>query len=116
MSLEEYISKLEELTKQAVDMLPEMEKGKLMFARHHNTFVDWLSNAVLVAKELYERFKAKTGKTLPDVEHWLGMVESRYELNRKVKFGGYVYPRDHNLTIDAMKPLEVLLRRMEEEL
>jgi len=37
-------------------------------------------------------------------------------LTRKVKFGDLVLTRDHNLIIDIMKPLELALREMEENL
>jgi len=88
VSLEELIAKLQDL----VPMMQFVQHGNYVFARHPNTFVDYCTYALDVCKQLYDRFKAKTGKTLPDVEFWLRMAEGRLDFTRKVKFGesGYV--------------------------
>jgi len=112
MSLEELIATLEDL----IGQMEYVKDGDFVFARQPNLFVDWLKDAITVCKDLYEQFKVKTGKTLPDVEEWLDMADTRFELTRKVKFGDLVLTRDHNLIIDIMKPLELALKRMEESL
>lgn len=112
MSLDDLIAEMEDL----IAGMEYVEDGDFVFAKHPNTFVDWLNDALAATKELYERFKAKTGKTLPEVEEWLDMAETRLGLTRKVKFGDVVMTKDHNLIIDTMKPLELALMRMEQEL
>jgi len=101
------------------DLVPQMEfvrHGDYVFARHPNALVDYCTYALDVCKELYERFKAKTGKVLPDVEVWLKMAEGRLDLTRKVKFGDLVLTKDHNLIIDILKPLELVLSTIEKNL
>jgi len=110
MSLEELIASLQEL----IGQMEYVKHGNLVLARHPNIFVDWLKDAITVCKDLYEKVKLKVGKTLPDVEYWLAMAETRCEFTRKVKFGDVGSPRDHNLVIDIMKPVELALRKMEE--
>jgi len=112
MSLDELVGKLEAMI---AEMVPVVAGG-YVYATHVNIFVDWLRDALAVARDLYDRFKAKTGKTLPDTEYWLNMAEVRIGLMRKVKFGDWVFPRDHNLLVDTMKPLELALREIEENL
>jgi len=112
VSLDELIANLESL----IGQMEYVEKEDLVFSTHVNVFVDWLKDAITVCKELYERFKAKTGKVLPKVEEWLNMAETRHGLMRTVKFGDIVLTKDHNLLIDTMKPLELALREMEENL
>ncbi|RLI87290.1 MAG: hypothetical protein DRP01_02225 [Archaeoglobales archaeon] len=112
MSLDELIANLESL----IGQMEYVKDGDFVFARHPNLFVDWLEDAITVCKELYERFKTKTGTTLPNVEEWLSMAERRHGFTRKVKFGDIVLTKDHNLIIDIMKPLELALREMEENL
>jgi hypothetical protein len=112
MSFNELISKLESM----IAELKYVKAGEYVYATHVNVFVDWLTDALTVCRDLYEKFKAKTGKTLPNTEYWLNLAEVRIGLMRKVKFGDFVFPRDHNLIIDTFKPLELALREMEENL
>jgi len=112
LSLEELIANLESLIGEMV----YVEDGEYVFSTHVNIFVEWLEDAITVCKELYERFKDKTGTTLPKAEEWLSMAETRYGFMRKVKFGDIVLTKDHNLIIDTLKPLELALREMEENL
>jgi len=112
MAINELINKLESMI---AEMRP-VETGDYVYAAHVNIFVEWLTDALTICKDLYDRFKAKTGKTLPNTEYWLNLAEVRIGLTRKVKFGDWVYPRDHNLLIDTMKPLELALREIEKNL
>jgi len=112
MSIEEKITTLEGL----IGQMAYVKDGDFVFSTHVNIFVDWLTDALAVARDLYDKFKAKTGKTLPDTEYWLLLAEVRVGLMRKVKFGDWVFPRDHNLLVDTMKPLELALREIEENL
>jgi len=112
MSLDELIANLESL----IGQMEYVADGQYVYSTHVNVFVDWLKDAITVCKELYERFKAKTGMTLTKVEEWLYMAETRHGFARKVKFGDIVLTKDHNLIIDTMKPLELALREMEENL
>jgi len=112
MSVDELIAKLQDLTNQ----MTYVKDGEYVFSTHVNVFVDYLTTAIDLTKQLYEQFKTKTGKTLPDVENWISMAEIRYGFTRKVKFGDLTLTKDHNLLIDIMKPLELALREMEENL
>jgi hypothetical protein len=112
MSLEEKLANLQSL----IDQMETVEDLEFVYAKHMNPFVDWLTDAVDVCKILYDMFKAKTGKTLPDVEFWLDMAETRLGFTRKAKFGDIVLTKDHNLIIDTMKPLELVLITIEENL
>jgi len=112
MSLNELIANLESLIAQ----MKYVKDGDYVFSTHVNVFVDYLETAIDLTKQLYEQFKAKTGKTLPNVEYWISMAETRFGFTRKVKFGDFVLTADHNLLIDIMKPLELALREMEENL
>lgn len=112
MSLEDLIADMESIVSQMVTVVD----GELVLAKHTNLFVDFITDAVEVAKKLYEEFKTKTGKTLPDVETWLAMAEGRLKFAEKRKFGDLVLTKDHNVIVDIMKPLELALKKIEEEL
>jgi len=112
LSLEEKLASLESL----IGQMEYVVDGQYVYAKHPNTFVDWLTDAVDACKMLYEMFKAKTGRSLSDVEFWLDMAESRLGFTRKVKFGDLVVTKDHNLIIDIMKPLELVLTTIEKNL
>lgn len=110
------ISNLDSLLSQMKGYRSEMADGKYVFARHTNVFIDFCSNALEAVKQIYEEFKAKKGITLPDVEDWIKMAEDRIGYMEKRKFGDIVLTRDHNLVIDSLKPLELVLREIEEHL
>jgi len=99
-----------------IGQMAYVKDGEYVFSTHVNVFVDYLTTAVDLTKELYEGFKKTTNRTLPDVENWLSMAETRLGFTRKVKFGDIVLTRDHNLIIDSLKPLELALREIEENL
>jgi len=112
VSLEDLIADMESIISQMVTVVD----GELVLAQHTNLFVDYITDAVNAAKLLYSEFKTKTGKTLSDVETWLAMAEGRLKFVEKRKFGDLVLTKDHNLIVDIMKPLELALKKMEEEL
>lgn len=112
VSLDEVVANLESL----IGQMEYVKRGDYVLAKHTNLFVDWLKNAVSACKTFYEMFKAKTGRTLPDVEDWLSMAERRSEFTRTVKFGDIVVTKDHNLIIDSLKPLELVLQKIEANL
>lgn len=90
--------------------------GEYVLAEHTNLFVDYAATALQLLKQLYELFKAKTGRTLPNTELWISMADSRVGYMRKVKFGDLVMTRDHNLVIDSLKPIELALKEIEANL
>jgi len=112
MSLEDLIANMESL----VSQMETVAEGDLVLAKHTNLFIDFIRDAVEACKNLYEKFKQKTGRTLPEVEEWLAMAEARVQYAQKRKFGDLVMTIDHNIVVDVMKPLELALKRMEEEL
>ncbi len=112
MSLDDLISEMEGLEAR----MELVKDGDFVMSSHPNLLVDWIGCALEACKMLYQMFKDKTGRTLPDVEGWLSMAETRYGFARKVKFGDVVLPRDHNIIIDVMKPLELALQKIEENL
>jgi hypothetical protein len=109
MSVNDLIATLEDL----IGKMKYVADGQMVLAEHTNLFVDYCDNAVSLLKQLYELFKSKTGKTLPNVEVWISMADYRVGLMRKVKFGDIVISRDHNLVIDVLKPIELALREIE---
>jgi len=111
MTVEEKIANLESI----IGRMEYVSDGDFVFARHPNTFVDYLATAIELTKQLYEEYKAKVG-TDPEIEAWINMAEGRFGFTRKVKFGDLVLTKDHNLVIDILKPLELALRRIEEGL
>jgi hypothetical protein len=90
--------------------------GDYVLADHTNTFIDFLTVAVDLLDEIYELFKAKTGRTLPDAELWIDLAKSRLQFAVKVKFGDVVATRDHNIVIDTLKPIELALVAIEQNL
>ena len=112
MSLDDLIADMEDL----ISKMRYVTDGQYVISEDHNLFYDYVSDIVSAVEQLYEKFKAKTGKTLPDVEYWIEMAKSRHDLDRKVKYGDIVLSRDHNLIIDTLKPLELTMQRIEEEL
>ena len=116
MSLDDLISAMEKLVSTMDSYRPEVVTGKYVYARHTNVLIDFCKNALEACKKLYEDFKAKTGRALPDVEYWLQMAETRVGFMEKRKFGDLVVTKDHNLVIDSMKPMELVLQRLELEL
>jgi len=112
LGIEDKIAYLESL-------VPQMEfvrKGDYVLAKHPNVFVDFTNTALDVLKELYDLYKRKTGGSLPDVEYYIGMAESRAGFLRKVKFGDIVRVQDHNLIIDTWKCLEVAIQILQANL
>jgi hypothetical protein len=112
MSVDEKIAALEGL----VSKMKYVAERQYVLAEHTNLFADYLATAVQLLKDLYELFKAKAGRALPNAEAWMEMAESRAGLMRRVKFGDVVLTRDHNLVIDTLKPIELALREIEANL
>jgi len=111
MSIEEKIAALENI----INRMQYVVDGDYVLSEHVNLFVDYLATAVDLTKQLYEEYKAKVGADL-EIETWIAMAEIRYGFTRRVRFGDVVLTKDHNLIIDAFKPIELALRRMEENL
>jgi hypothetical protein len=99
-----------------VTKMEYVEKGQYVYARHPNIFYDYSKYALDLLKRIYDAFKSKTGKTLKDVEFWISMAEGRVSYMEKRMFGDVVAPKDHNLIIDALKPIEVALQKIEANL
>jgi hypothetical protein len=111
-SLGDYIDELEGL----VAGLKVVVYGDFVLAPHVNVFVDFCSIALNAVKKAYDDFKAKTGRTLPHVEEMIEMAETRVGLMRKVKYGDLVLTRDHNLIFDTLKPLELAVKEIYDNL
>jgi len=112
MSIDDLIASLEDL----VNKMKYVADGDMVLAEHTNLFVDYTTTAVSLLKQLYELFKAKTGKTLPNTEHWISLASSRADLMRKVRYGDIVLTKDHNLVVDTLKCVEVSLLEIEANL
>jgi len=112
MSVDDLIASLEDI----ISKMKYVVDGEYVLAEHTNLFIDYTSTALRLLKQLYMLFKAKTGRTLPNTELWISMAESRAELMSKVKYGDIVKTRDHNLIVDTLKPIELALREIEENL
>jgi hypothetical protein len=112
MSVSDLIASLED----TISKMKYVADGEYVLAEHTNLFVDYTTTALQLLKQLYELFKAKTGRTLPNTELWISMADSRVGYMRKVKFGDLVMTRDHNLVIDSLKPIELALKEIEANL
>lgn len=112
MSLNDKITELENL----ISKMEYVTKGQYVYAKHHNVFVDWCTKALDVLKDLYNLFKSKKDTTLPKVEELISMAETRIGFMRKVKYGDIVLTKDHNLVIDTLKPIELALKEIENNL
>jgi hypothetical protein len=112
MSVSDLIASLEDI----VGKMKYVADGEYVLAEHTNLFVDYTITALQLLKQLYELFKAKTGRTLPNTELWISMADSRVGYMRKVAYGDVVMTRDHNLVVDALKCIEVALREIEANL
>ena len=112
MSVSDLIASLEDI----VGKMKYVADGEYVLAEHTNLFVDYTTTALQLLKQLYELFKAKTGKTLPNTEQWINMAETRTSYMRKVAYGDIVLSRDHNLIVDTLKCVEVSLYEIEKNL
>jgi hypothetical protein len=112
MSVNDLIATLEDL----IGKMKYVADGQMVLAEHTNLFVDYSTTAVSLLTQLYELFKAKTGRTLPNTELWISLADSRAGLMRKAKYGDVVLTKDHNLVVDALKPVELALREIEANL
>ena len=112
MTLEERIMKLEEI----VSRMKRVKRGDPVMPEDHNIFVDFCLEAIAAVKEIYTRFKLKTGKMYPYVEELIEMAEFRAGFLQRVRSGDVVRPEHHNTVIDVMKPLEEALRALDEAL
>jgi hypothetical protein len=112
MSIEDKIAYLQSLVQQ----MEYVKKGDYVLAKHTNAFVDFTNAALDLLKELYDLFKQKTGRRLPDAEYYIGMAEERAAYLRKVKFGDIIRVQDHNVIIDTWKPMELAIQIMQANL
>ena len=112
MSVDELIATLEDL----IGKMSYVADGQMVLSEHTNLFVDYSSNALSLLKQLYELFKSKTGRTLPHVEEMIDMAETRVGMMRKVKYGDLVLTRDHNLIVDTLKPIELAVKEIYDNL
>jgi hypothetical protein len=111
-SLSDYISELEGF----VAGLKVVVYGDFVLSPHINVFVDFCTTALDAVKKAYGDFKVKTGRTLPHVDEMIDMAETRVGLMRKVKYGDLVLTKDHNLIIDTLKPLELAIKEIYDNL
>jgi hypothetical protein len=112
MTLDERISRLEEI----VSRMKRVKRGDPVMPEDHNIFVDFCVEAIAAVRELYTRFKLKTGRIYPYVEELIEVADFRSGFLAKVKSGDVVRPEHHNTVIDVMKPLEEALRALDEAL
>lgn len=112
MTIDEMIEELRKIA----DSMVFVRDGNYVLAEHTNTFIDYVSNAVELLKEIYEYFKQKTGKKLKNVEIWIEVASKRVEMMEKRKYGDIVATVDHNLVIDTLKCVEVSLIEIENNL
>lgn len=112
MGLEDEIAAMEQLLQQ----IEFVKTGDYVLARHPNLFADFLPHAYEAVKELYQKYVEKVGETDSDIEYWLAMVEARLKFLQRVKWGDLVLTTHHNAIVDVFKPLEMILKRLEERL
>jgi len=112
MSLNDLIAELEGI----IGRMVNVADGDFVLADHTNTFIDYTKKAVEILQEIYEQFKQKTGKRLPNVETWISVAVQRVNMMEYRKFGDIVSTADHNLVIDTLKCVEVSLIEIENNL
>jgi hypothetical protein len=112
MSLDDLIAELEGIIGKMVNVVD----GDFVLAEHTNTFIDYTKKALELLQEIYEQFKQKTGKKLPNVETWISVAMQRTNMMEYRKFGDLVATADHNLVIDTLKCIEVSLIEIENNL
>ena len=110
---DDYASSLVSDLEGLVGQMRYVKHGDYVESRDTNLLVDYTCISVSLLKHLYELFKAKTGKRLPDVERWISVADVRSGMMRKVVFGDFVLTRDHNLVIDTLKVIEVAVREID---
>jgi hypothetical protein len=95
-----------------VGQMRYVSDGDYVLSQDTNLPVDYTCKSLDLLKHLYELFKAKTGRTLSNVEYWIAMAETRAGMMRRVAFGDFVLTKDHNLVIDTLKVIEVAVREI----
>jgi predicted metal-dependent HD superfamily phosphohydrolase len=112
MSLEERIARLEEI----ISKMKRVKRGDPVMPEDHNIFVDFCMEAIATVREIYTRFKLKTGRRYPYVEELIEVADFRAGFLAKVRSADVVRPEHHNTVIDVMKPLEEALKALDEAL
>jgi len=74
-----------------------------------NLFVEYCETALQLIQALYEKYKSKTGKTIPKVEEMIELATGRAAFLRTVKFGDMVTASDHTTIIDILKCIDIAL-------
>jgi hypothetical protein len=90
--------------------------GDEVRAEDTNKFVNYTKKSIDLIKKIYELFKTKTGRTLPQVEAYISIADSRAGFLKEVKSLSIIHPDDHNLIIDILKPIELALMEIEKNL
>jgi len=100
-----YIQEMEKI----VSGMAYVKVGDWVLAVHINQFADFLDQAMQAVRTLYSNL----GKKIEEIEGLLEMAEGRYKLIERRKWGDLAQTKDHNLIVDTLKPLQVILQLIE---
>jgi hypothetical protein len=111
-TVDSLISELEDL----VNRMRYVKPGDEVRAEDTNLFVKYTRSSVRLVEELYELYKARTGRTLSEVEVYISSAELRAVYLREVMSMELVHPDHHNVVVDTLKYVERALREVERAL
>jgi N-glycosylase/DNA lyase len=81
-----------------------------------NLFMEYCETALQLLQALYQKYKDKTGKTIPKVEEMINLATNRIVYARRVRYGDIPLPSDHNVIVDTLKCIDIALIELEKAL
>ena len=130
MMLVPNVKRVEELLPKLAEVIGKMRyvaEGQYVYSEDPNTIRQFIKEvkledgqvvvrgAIEAVRRAYEEYRFVRDRD-PFIEELIDMAEENYRQSRAVFFGTTVEARDHNTLLNALKALEVAIRRMEEGL
>jgi len=105
-TLDELIAEMEEL----LSKMRTVKEDDLIESNDVNYINQFVRDAVQALIKLYDKYREKTGKTIPEVERLISIATVKQILLMDCKTGDIYSPSIHNNIIDTMKPVDVALK------